>query len=96
MAKALVNYCGNLTSEKSRVNAVLKTVSNGLTNIDGQLGGLKSAWTTSGQDLDTVITDFDGIKSYASEVQTQAEDLIAEIEKALAALDAIGIVGGGN
>ena len=96
MAKALVNYVGNLSSEETRVNNVLKAVSDGLSNIDSQLSGLKSAWTTSGQDLDTVITDFDETKSYASEVQTQAEDLISEIEKALTALDAIGIVGGGN
>lgn len=94
MAKALIDYVGNLSNEQNRINAVLKTVSSGLTNIDGQLSGLKSAWTTSGQDLEQVITDFDEIKSHASEVQTKAEELISEIEKALAALDAIGIVGG--
>ena len=84
MAKALIDYVGNLSNEQNRINAVLKTVSS----------GLKSAWTTSGQDLEQVITDFDEIKSHASEVQTKAEELISEIEKALAALDAIGIVGG--
>jgi len=94
MAKALVNYVGNLSSEQGRVDSVLNAVSSGLANIDAQLNGLKSAWTTSGQDLDTVITDFNEIKSSANEIQTQAESVISEIQNALSALDAIGIVGG--
>ena len=92
MGKALVNYVGNLESEKSRVNTILKTVDDGLSAINTQLTGLKAAWTTSGQDLDAVMTEFDVIKSKATETQKNAEELIAEIEKALAALDSIGIV----